>query len=80
MWLSIGKYTVVGVKETLPSPVYNCSVYMDDVTIATTNVTMTTMSSIGTYMYNASGLLTNYSMFITNSESTTTSNVTQVAQ
>ncbi|XP_076089792.1 sodium-coupled monocarboxylate transporter 1-like [Mytilus galloprovincialis] len=80
MWISIGKYTVVGVKATLPSPVYNCSVYMDEVTIATTNVTMSMMSSIGTYMYNTSGLLTNYSMVITNSESTTTSNVTQVSQ
>ncbi|CAG2233009.1 SLC5A8_12 [Mytilus edulis] len=80
MWLSIGKYTVVGIKETLPSPVYNCSIYMDEVTIATTNVTMTTMSSIGTYMYSTSGLLTNYSMFITNSESTTTGTVTQVSQ
>ncbi|CAC5426793.1 SLC5A6 [Mytilus coruscus] len=75
MWIGIGKYTVVGVKDTLPSPVYNCSiyhVYMDNVSIASsTNVTMTTMSSI--VAYNTSGLLTNYSMFIPNSESTASS-------
>ncbi|XP_052084212.1 sodium-coupled monocarboxylate transporter 1-like [Mytilus californianus] len=72
MWIGIGKYTVVGVKDTLPSPVYNCSIYMYNVSIASsTNVTMTTMSSI--VAYNTSGMLTNYSMLVPNSESTTSS-------
>lgn len=53
MWIGIGKYTVVGVKDYLPTPTSNCSVSINNVSIATT-----ILPSVMTY--NMSGLVTDH--------------------
>ena len=62
MWIGIGKYTVVGVKDYLPTPTSNCSVSINNVTIATT-----ILPSVMTY--NMSGLVTDYYNIVTTDNS-----------
>ena len=58
MWIGIGKYTVVGVKDYLPTPTSNCGTSINNVTIATT-----ILSSVMTY--NMSGLVMDHYNIVT---------------
>lgn len=61
MWIGIGKYTIIGVKDHLPTPVANCSVPMN-VILTVTNVTMVTSTLPASFTYNSSGLMTDFNI------------------